>query len=190
VSARADEPVVVEGMNNGALGSIEKPFDPYTAVLRVRDAVDIWARRAESGVMSALQSTRSHADVRLTRRECQVLAQIAAGASNREIAGNLGIAKQVAANYRCRIMKKFGTKSAADLVRMALADAADASSKMVLYPLRKRPDLTSPFKHPFDWVGSARPLRLHARCKHADDSIRAGKALSCVRARLLMVGGR
>lgn len=67
-----------------------------------------------------------------------MLAQIAAGASNREIAGNLGIAKQVAANYRRRIMKKFGTKSAADLVRVVLADAADASSKIVLYPLRSQ----------------------------------------------------
>lgn len=28
VSARADEPVLAEGMNNGALGFIEKPLDP------------------------------------------------------------------------------------------------------------------------------------------------------------------
>jgi two-component system, LuxR family, response regulator FixJ len=136
VSARADEPVVMEGMSNGALGFIEKPFDPYTAVLRVRDAVDIWARRAENGVMSAFQSAGSDDEVRLTRRECQVLALIAAGAQNREIANNLGVTKQVAANYRCRIMKKFGAKSAADLIRVALADTADASRGLVVYPLR------------------------------------------------------
>jgi two-component system, LuxR family, response regulator FixJ len=137
VSARADEPVVMEGMSNGALGFIEKPFDPYTAVLRVRDAVDIWARRAENGVMSAFQSIGSDDDeVRLTRRECQVLALIAAGAQNREIANNLGVTKQVAANYRCRIMKKFGAKSAADLIRVALAETADTSRELVIYPLR------------------------------------------------------
>jgi two-component system, LuxR family, response regulator FixJ len=140
VSARADEPVVIEGINNGALGFIEKPFDPYTAVLRVRDAVDIWARRAENGVMSALQSATSDDDVRLTRRECQVLALIASGASNKEIASNLDVTKQVAANYRCRIMKKFGTKSAAELVRAALAETGDASRELVVYPLRS--DLT------------------------------------------------
>lgn len=136
VSARADAPVVLEGMNNGALGFIEKPFDPYTAVLRVREAVDIWARRAENGVISALQSARGAGDVRLTRRECQVLAQIAAGASNKEVAGNLGITKQVAANYRCRIMKKFGAKSTPDLLRVALAETADTSREFVVYPLR------------------------------------------------------
>jgi two-component system, LuxR family, response regulator FixJ len=74
--------------------------------------------------------------VRLTRRECQVLALIAAGAQNREIANNLGVTKQVAANYRCRIMKKFGAKSAADLIRVALAETGDASRELVIYPLR------------------------------------------------------
>src|SRR5579862_3351641 len=46
ISARRDSPAVVEGMKNGAQDFIEKPFDPYTAVLRVRDAVEIWNRRA------------------------------------------------------------------------------------------------------------------------------------------------
>jgi CheY-like chemotaxis protein len=43
ISARHDSPAVVEGMKNGARDFIEKPFDPYTAVLRVRDAVEFWA---------------------------------------------------------------------------------------------------------------------------------------------------
>jgi len=43
--ARRDSPAVVEGMKNGAQDFIEKPFDPYTAVLRVRDAVEIWGKQ-------------------------------------------------------------------------------------------------------------------------------------------------
>src|SRR6202158_1627667 len=46
ISARRDSPAVVEAMKNGAQDFIEKPFDPYTAVLLVREAVEIWGRRA------------------------------------------------------------------------------------------------------------------------------------------------
>jgi hypothetical protein len=36
-------------------------------------------------------------------------------------------------------MKKFGAKSAADLIRVALAETADASRELVVYPLRSDP---------------------------------------------------
>src|ERR1700736_90295 len=67
ISARRDSPAVVEGMKNGAQDFIEKPFDPYTAVLRVRDAVEIWGRRAAHTMTSDIQSLQLYSGVRLTR---------------------------------------------------------------------------------------------------------------------------
>ena len=45
ISAQDDTPTVVEGLKNGAHDFLRKPFDPYTAVQRVRDAVDLWKCR-------------------------------------------------------------------------------------------------------------------------------------------------
>jgi two-component system, LuxR family, response regulator FixJ len=65
ISGRRDSPSVVEGMKNGAQDFIEKPFDPYTAVLRVRDAVEIWGRRASrsdgAGVAASAMGRRHSA---------------------------------------------------------------------------------------------------------------------------------
>jgi two-component system, LuxR family, response regulator FixJ len=121
ISARRDSPVVVEAMRNGAQDFIEKPFDPYTAVLRVREAVEIWGRRAAHTMTSELQSLQLYSGVRLTRMERDVLAQIVGGATNAEVAESLGISKQGVANHRWRITRKLGAKNSADLVRRMLA---------------------------------------------------------------------
>ena len=134
ISARADAPVVIEGLSNGARDFIEKPFDPYTAVLLVRDAVDIWSRRAEQGVDCARQSARSVGDVRLTHREAQMLMQFVAGASNATVAKNLDINKLVVANCRYRIMRKLGAESPADLARIALEKTGYTAAEFAANP--------------------------------------------------------
>jgi two-component system, LuxR family, response regulator FixJ len=121
ISARRDSPVVVEAMRNGAHDFIEKPFDPYTAVLRVRDAVELWGRRAAGTRIPELQTIEADFGVRLSRMERDVLAQIVAGAANSEVAAALGISKQSVANHRWRITRKLGAKNSADLVRIVLA---------------------------------------------------------------------
>ena len=121
ISARRDSPAVVEGMKNGALDFIEKPFDPYTAVLRVREAVEIWGRRAASATAPDVPSLRFDNGVRLSRMERDVLAHIVAGAANSEVAQALGISKQSVANHRWRITKKLGAKNSADLVRLVMS---------------------------------------------------------------------
>jgi two-component system response regulator FixJ len=136
ISARADAPMVIEGLSNGARDFIEKPFDPYTAVLLVRDAVDIWTRRVEKGIDRAPQSAGSVGDVRLTHREAQMLAQFVAGASNATVAKNLDINKVVVANCRYRIMRKLGAENSADLVRIALEKAAYTASEFTTNPFR------------------------------------------------------
>jgi two-component system response regulator FixJ len=129
ISARADAPVIAEGKRNGALDFIEKPFDPYTAVLRVRDAADIWMRRAEKGIESAIESGRFAGRARLTRRERGMLAQIAVGASNRQAADSLGMTRHDALELRHRIRKKLGIRGAGELVQMAFAGGAEAMSE-------------------------------------------------------------
>ena len=56
----------------------------------------------------------------LTPRERQVLAEIMAGASNKEAGRTLGISPRTVEVHRARIMEKLGAKNAADLVRIVL----------------------------------------------------------------------
>jgi two-component system response regulator FixJ len=121
ISARRDGASVVEGMKNGALDFIEKPFDPYTAVLRVRDAVEIWSRRAASAKAADTPFLRFHGSIRLSHMEREVLAHVVAGGANADIAEALGINKQSVANHRWRVTKKFGAKNSADLVRIVMS---------------------------------------------------------------------
>lgn len=55
----------------------------------------------------------------LTRREQQVLEQIAGGASVRECAEALGIAESTVDNHKSRLMKKLGVRKSSELVRFA-----------------------------------------------------------------------
>jgi two-component system, LuxR family, response regulator FixJ len=56
----------------------------------------------------------------LTPRERDVLAQIVAGASNKEAGRSLKISPRTIEIHRARIMDKLGARNAADLVRIAL----------------------------------------------------------------------
>jgi DNA-binding CsgD family transcriptional regulator len=57
---------------------------------------------------------------RLTPREREVLAQIAAAASSKETARLLGISPRTVSAHRARIMEKLRAKNAADLVRIVM----------------------------------------------------------------------
>ena len=60
----------------------------------------------------------------LTPREREVLAEVIAGASNKEAGRHLGISPRTIEVHRARIMDKLGAKNAADLVRIALGRGA------------------------------------------------------------------
>jgi FixJ family two-component response regulator len=132
ISARTDAPVVLEAIRNGVLGVIEKPFDPYSAVLRVRQAADLWARRSDAMPAPLSRESPFAAMKRLTPQECAMLAQIAGGVSNQEAAKELGISKRVAARCRLDLKEKFGVKSFAELVRIALNEIAKATQEFAV----------------------------------------------------------
>jgi FixJ family two-component response regulator len=117
ISGRADIPMAVDAIRNGALDFIEKPFDPATLVARVRDAIQVWQNvDHEDGVLA-----RDFLGCeRLTGREWDVLERIARAASNKETGRDLGISPRTVEVHRARIMEKLGAKNAADLMRIVL----------------------------------------------------------------------
>jgi FixJ family two-component response regulator len=119
ISGQGDIPMAVDAIKSGALDFFEKPFDADVVVARVRDAINAHARRAAGGNDSSLaMDFPGHGS--LTPREREVLAQIAAGASNKEAGRHLGISPRTIEVHRARIMEKLGARNAADLVRIVL----------------------------------------------------------------------
>ena len=126
ISGIGDIPMAVEAIKNGAFDFIEKPFDATTVIMRVREAVEAWSRRAKhsDGEVSLPRVFPGH-DL-LTSRERDVLGQIASGSSNKQAGRELGISPRTIEVHRARIMEKLGAKNAADLVRIVLSDGRDA----------------------------------------------------------------
>ena len=122
ISGQGDIPMAVDAIKNGALDFIEKPFDADTVVSRVREAIEAWGRRKESGESSDLLALSFPGRDALTPREREVLAQIAAGSSNKEAGRHLGISPRTIEVHRARIMEKLGAKNAADLVRIVMSE--------------------------------------------------------------------
>jgi FixJ family two-component response regulator len=121
ISGRGDTPMVVDALKSGARDFLHKPFDPYAAVQRVRDAVELWARQDQEQSPDKLEIKEFFGRVYLTRREVEVLGHLVRGASSRDIGTMLGIAKRTVDNFRMSIMKKLHAKNAADLVRIVMS---------------------------------------------------------------------
>ncbi|HUI96774.1 MAG TPA: response regulator [Xanthobacteraceae bacterium] len=121
MSARDESPMVVDAFRSGARDFLAKPFDPYAAVQRVRDAVELWNGRDERRASAELEAMTFGGGARLTRREAEVLSRIVHGVSSKEIGAALGIGKRTVDNFRMSIMRKLGAKNVADLVRIVMS---------------------------------------------------------------------
>jgi FixJ family two-component response regulator len=122
ISGKSNTSLVVDAIRSGALDFIEKPFDPETVTGRVREAVEASARNNGTRTASDILTLQFRGRDLLTRRECEVLARIAAGASNKEAGRHLGISSRTVEVHRARIMEKLGARNAADLVRMVFCE--------------------------------------------------------------------
>jgi len=124
VSGHADVRIAVEVMTRGAVTLLEKPFRLDELLAHLRRALDLDAvTRARTAVTAAADARLSG----LTPKEWEVLEAVAAGKTNKEMAGALGLSLRAVEDRRSRLMKKVGAKSVAELVQI-LTRRGDATA--------------------------------------------------------------
>lgn len=115
ISGHADVRIAVEAMTLGAVTLLEKPFGLDELLGHLRRAIDKDA--ADRGTRGQADAVRARLAT-LTPKEREVLDQIAAGRTNREIADGLGLSVRAVEDRRGRLMKKVGANSLAELIAL------------------------------------------------------------------------
>lgn len=118
VTGHGDIPMTVRAMKGGAIDFLTKPFRDQDLLDSVATAIGRDQRRREEE--KTISNLRTLFET-LTQREREVLAMVATGLMNKQIAAELGVAEITVKVHRGRVMKKMGARSLADLVRMAEA---------------------------------------------------------------------
>ena len=105
--------------------SFEEPLYPESAAALGRDVISWWSRSgsAEGGGHANEGGPAGAASFALlTPREREVLSHVSQGCSNKQGAIRMQIGPRTFESHRARVMRKFGARNAADLVRMALSE--------------------------------------------------------------------
>ena len=121
ITGHGDVPMAVDTMKKGAMDFIQKPFKEDQLVPLVERMLD-QAKDAFAEHQSA--ASRGALMARLTLREAQVLERIVAGRLNKQIADDLGISIKTVEAHRANIMEKLSANTVADLLKIALGQAA------------------------------------------------------------------
>ncbi|VVE75257.1 two-component nodulation response regulator protein [Pandoraea captiosa] len=116
ISGRADVAASVRAMKAGAVDFLAKPFSDEILRYAVGAALSLDRQR--------LRRERASTDVieraqRLSQREREVMALVAAGRMNKHIADELGISEVTVKIHRGNAMRKMEARSFAELVIMA-----------------------------------------------------------------------
>jgi len=122
MSGQGDIAMAVDAIRNGALDFIEKPFRGSDVVARVEAAIEAHAQRDTGNGSGDPQRFYFPGREPLSRREQDVLAQIVAGASNKEAGRKLGISPRTIEVHRAHLMQKIGARNAADLIRIVMSE--------------------------------------------------------------------
>jgi FixJ family two-component response regulator len=116
ITGHGDIPMTVRAMKSGAVDFLTKPFRDQDLLDAVVAAIGRDRERREvEKTVADLQSLFEA----LTSREREVLALVASGLMNKQIAAELGLAEITVKIHRGHVMKKMGARSLADLIRMA-----------------------------------------------------------------------
>ena len=111
-----DIPMSVKGMKAGAIDFLTKPIRHQDLLDAVSAAIRIdQDRRQEVAQLAQLRERYAL----LTTRERQVMALVASGLMNKQVANELSISEVTVKMHRSSAMRKLGAKSVAKLARIA-----------------------------------------------------------------------
>jgi two-component system, LuxR family, response regulator FixJ len=117
MTGHGDVPMAVEAIKLGAYDFIEKPFSICALLDQLKRAMVPAESHGDKTRVGHFEFLNVGGNV-LTKRECEVLREIAAGASSKEAGRILGISPRTVEVHRARIMDKLGARNAADLMRI------------------------------------------------------------------------
>lgn len=132
LSAHAEEQYAVRALQEGAVGFISKERSANELVRAVRrvhtggryvseNLADLLARHVAGDAAAPAHDA-------LSRREFEVLCQLGAGKTLKEIAVRLAISPKTVSTYRARLLEKLDLETTGDLVRYAVEHDLEASA--------------------------------------------------------------
>ena len=117
LTGHADVPMAVSAMSAGAAGFVEKPFNPQDLLDRIHACLALDERQAANQAQLRDAAARLG---RLSERELEVLREVVSGRPSKLIASSLGISDKTVDVHRSNLMRKTGSRSVAELVRLWL----------------------------------------------------------------------
>ncbi len=117
ISGHADLTLAVEAMRNGAFNFLEKPVSNSDLVAQVRKALE---HDADNRIALQQRERIAQAFSALTERERDVLRLLITGQTNKVMATTLRLSPRTVELHRARVMEKTGSRSLAQLIRMAI----------------------------------------------------------------------
>ncbi|HEY5964336.1 MAG TPA: response regulator [Xanthobacteraceae bacterium] len=116
ITGYGDIPMTVRAMKAGAVEFLAKPFRDQDLLDAVRAAIEKSSDELETNRW--LDKIRKDF-LSLTPREREVIALVASGLMNKQIAARLGVTEITVKVHRGNVMRKMNAKSLADLVRIS-----------------------------------------------------------------------
>jgi FixJ family two-component response regulator len=124
ITGHGDVPMSVTAMKAGAIEFLTKPFRDQDLLDAVQRGLELdRSRRAEAAMLAELWQRFDS----LTPREREVMALVAAGRLNKQIAAELDLSEITVKVHRAQVMRKMEAKSLPDLVRFADRLALDTT---------------------------------------------------------------